>query len=317
MGYNSNNTSIGENLSDKEASELMDQYDHLFNNPNVVSLDYRITSYQKGMSSGKKVLCIGVIKEDISSELPKNAVYETSKKCVEVPVHVFVQGEIEALAPYEGGSRIKNEALDNSGTVGVNTIFKGKCWLLTCAHVLTEFDDTNVGNQRRIQIIHNPEVEDTNFQTIPVTVEGHVPVTVYDTPNQGNAIRADQDLAWATLTAADGLPSIKGIGSVSGIRKPELYETITLFGAESLEPLENIPIISNIARLRMKFPKSNNGDEKYVFFRNFWTLQITEGVVMRGDSESAVIAEIDKAVIGILVCGDELHLFAYFCALDI
>ena len=311
MGYNSNNTSIDENLSDKEASELMDQYDHLFNNPNVVSLDYRIISLQKGMSSGKKVLCIGVIKEDISSELPKNAVYETSKKRVEVPVHVFVQGEIKALAPYEGGSEIKNEVLKYGGTVGVNTIFKGKYRLLTCAHVLTEFDDANIRNQRKVQVKHNPEDED--FQSLPVTIEGHVPVTVYDTPNQGYPVRADQDLAWATLTAAHGLPSIKEIGSVSGIRKPELYETITLFGAASQEPLKNIPIISNIARPRMKFPTSNGG-EKYVFFHNFWTLQIIEGIVMRGDSGSAVIAEVDKAIVGILVCSGG-PLYAYFCAL--
>lgn len=90
-------------VSDEEASELLDKYDHIFENPNVVSLDYRTILHPekgKGTSSGQKMLCIGVIKEDTSSELPKVAVYETSAKRVEVPVHIFVQGEIKALAPY-------------------------------------------------------------------------------------------------------------------------------------------------------------------------------------------------------------------------
>ena len=218
-----------ETLSDKEASELMDEYDHLFKNPNVVSLDYRTIMHSevgKGASAGQKMLCIGVIKEDTSSELPKVAVYETSAKRVEVPVHIFVQGEIKALAPYEGGSEIKNEALRVGGTVGVNTIFKGKYQLLTCAHVFTEFDDDNIKYQRGIEVKHN---EDEDFQPLPaVTIEGHIPVIVYDspTPDQENPLeRADQDLAWATLTVAHGLPSIKEIGSVSGIRKPELCDT--------------------------------------------------------------------------------------------
>ena len=39
------------------------------------------------------------------------------------------------------------------------------------------------------------------------------------------------------------------------------------------------------------------------FFHNFWTLDKTEGVVLPGDSGSAITAEVDKAVVGILVCG--------------
>lgn len=297
-------------LSDKEANELMDEYDHLFKNPNVVSLDYRT-------SAGQKMLCIGVIKEDTSSELPKVAVYETSAKRVEVPVHIFVQGEIMALAPYEGGSEIKNIALRMCGTVGVNTVFKGKYRLLTCAHVLTEFDDDNIECQRGIEVKHN---EDEDFQLLrnpAVTVEGHVPVTVYDspTPNQENPLEfADQDLAWAKLTVANGLPSIKEIGSVSGIRKPELSDTITFFGAASQQLQRNIPILSNIGRPRMTFRTSNN-DVKYAFFQNFWMLNMTTAVALPGDSGSAIIAEVDKAVIGILVCGGGLY--AYFCALEL
>lgn len=66
----------------------------------------------------------------------------------------------------------------------------------------------------------------------------------------------------------------------------------------------------------MKFQTSNKG-EKFVFFRNFWTLDMTEGVVLPGDSGSAINAEVDKAVVGILVCGDDLGLYAYFCALEL
>ena len=36
---------------------------------------------------------------------------------------------------------------------------------------------------------------------------------------------------------------------------------------------------------------------------------MTEGVVLPGDSGSAITAKVDKAVVGILVCGDDLGLY--------
>ena len=77
----------------------MDKYEYLFKNPKVICMDYRTISHDKdGKRIGQKVLCIGVIKEDLGTELPKIAVYETSTKSVKVPVYVFVEGEIKALS---------------------------------------------------------------------------------------------------------------------------------------------------------------------------------------------------------------------------
>ena len=44
---------------------------------------------------------------------------------------------------------------------------------------------------------------------------------------------------------------------------------------------------------------------------------MTEGVVLPEDSGSTTTAEVDKAVVGILVCGDDLGLYAYICALEL
>ena len=298
-------------LSDEEAEKLMDKYNYLFENPNVVSLDYCKVKERKDISPRQKMLCIGVIKKDQGANLPEVAVYESSTKRIEVPVHVFEEGKIKALAPYEGGSLIKNEALTRYGTVGANTIFNGAYRLLTCAHVLTEFDDTNITNQRRVQIKQNPE--DEAFQSIPVTIEGHAPAIIYNKPDHRNPQMADQDLAWARVTIAHGLPTVKEIGGVSGIRKPIEDETITLFGAESQYQLRNIPVVSTNARPCMEF-KASDGSTKYVFFNKFGKLDITQGSVMPGDSGSAIIAEVDRAIVGILVCSGG-PLFAYFCTL--
>ena len=305
----------GKTLSDEEAEQLMQKYDHLFDDPNIVTMDYCIISNAKEgkEKTPRRKLCIGVIKINNDIKLPEIAVYETSTKRIEVPVHVFEEGEIKALA-YEGGSAIKNEVLDSlEGSVGVNTIFNGTYRLLSCAHVLTEFDDANIGNQRRVKVCPS---KDEPFQLIPVTIEGHARARVYDMINPSIRRRAEQDLAWAKITAADGLPSVKEIGSVSGIRKPILNETVTLFGAYSQEQFMNIPIIGNNVRLTMPF-NASDGKKKFVFFRGLWKLDLrkTEKVLMPGDSGTAIIAEVDKAIVGILVCGNLSY--AHFCALEL
>lgn len=85
-------------LTQKEAEELMDKCDYFLSNPNVVSINYW-NETEKGTRTGRKILRIRVIKiEDISIPLPKIAVYETPTKCVSIPVQIFEEGIIKALA---------------------------------------------------------------------------------------------------------------------------------------------------------------------------------------------------------------------------
>ena len=81
--------------------------------------------------------------------LPKSVSFETEDKVeVKIPVQVVEEGEIFALnPPYKGGSLVKTETIEKKGTLGVNTYYKGTYQLLSAAHVLTWFDESNIGKK--------------------------------------------------------------------------------------------------------------------------------------------------------------------------
>ena len=240
--------------------------------------------------------------------LPKSVLFETEDKVeVEVPVQVVEEGEIVALnPPYKGGSLIKTETIDVIGTLGVNTHYKGVYRLLSAAHVLTQFDDNNIGQK----ILASSDGGE-HFEHTGSTVTGQVDVDLYDTPSQPAPVYAKQDLAWANITEDKGLPEIKEIGLVVGIRDPDLEDFVQFYGGRSERLYNNLKVLDVSANIKVSF--KINGATKYGYFEEAVQIDITQAAPVPGDSGSAVIAQSDKAIVGILMSSSKLH--GYFTKL--
>ena len=187
-----------EQLTAEEARKLLQNYRHFLSSPNVVSLDY-CDEKVDGTKTGRKVFRIGVIQKLLPEKiqkpdilLPRNVEHCLTRGKVDIPVKIVEEGVIVAIhAPYKGGSQIYTEGVDEQGILGVTTNYCSEYRLLSCAHVLTRFDSSNVG--RNIRIRGNSGESWTNLRS---SVEDQVDVTVYDSPNASNPIYAQQDLAW-------------------------------------------------------------------------------------------------------------------------
>ena len=238
--------------------------------------------------------------------LPKSVLFETEDKVeVEIPVRVVEEGEIFALsAPFKGGSLVKTETTDAIGTLGVNTYYKGTYRLLSAAHVLTRFDESSIGKK----ILASSDRE--NFEDTIATVTGQVKVALYDRPIE-SAMYAKQDLAWANITQEKGSSEIKEIGHVGGIRDPDLGEFAQFYGGMSECLYNNLEILDVSAKIRVCF--NINGVIKYGYFEEAVKIDLTQGVTIRGDSGSAIIAQRDKAILGILMSSSMLY--GYFTKL--
>ncbi len=290
-------------LDKVEAKDLLKKYRYLLSTPSVVSLSY-CSEKKEGKKTGRYVLRVGVIKklpaieiEDPDILLPKTVVYETRTKKVAVPVQVVEEGVIQALGPpYKGGSQVGCSLL---GTLGVNTHYKGKYRLLSAAHILTQFDPANIGKP-----IFFPGKE--KYVPLGTNVEGQVNVELYDSEKELNPVFAKQDLAWATVTPEQGSPEIIGIGKVNGIRDPINSEKVQFYGAAS-EVLQSDIVVADTSTMATV----HIGNNKYAYFEDICRVDISSAV--KGDSGSAMIAQSDKAIVGILFAGGEES--ALFCKL--
>ena len=301
------------NLSASDSKKLTDCYRHYLSIPNIVSISY-CDEKKRDQKTGRKVLCFGVVKklkcEDIGAPnvlLPKSVPFETEHKFkIEVPVQVVEEGEIVALnAPYKGGSSIKTETIDAKGTLGVNTYYKGVYRLLSGAHVLTQFDESNIGKK----VLASSDGE--HFEDTIATVTGQVKVVLYDKPAQPAPVYAKQDLAWANITEEKGSPEIKEIGHVGGIRDPVLKELVQFYGGESEDLSKDLEILDVSAKLAVRF--MINGATKYGFFEDVVKFDLTQAAPLPGDSGSAIIAQRDKAIVGILMSSSMFY--GYFTKL--
>ena len=282
--------------------------------PSVVSLSYS-SEKKEGKKTGRYVLHVGVIKklpaEEIKAPdipLPKTVVYKARTKSVDVPVQVVEEGVIKALSPpWEGWSQVNTTGVNGQGTLGVNTKYKGKYRLLSAAHVLTGFDRANIG--KTINVRTSPFDE---YQPMGTTVEGQVDVTLYDSGTEPKPVYAKQDLAWATVTKQQGSPDIIGIGAVSGIHDPVEGEKVQFYGATSQDLQRNIVVedTSTTHKLRLLV----GSDTKYAYFEDVCRLDISNAIALPGDSGSAIIAQSDRAIVGILFSGGTLS--AHFCKIE-
>ncbi len=302
-------------LDKVEAKDLLNKYRYLLSTPSVVSLSY-CSEKKEGKKTGRYVLRVGVIKklpaneiEDPDILLPKTVVYETPTKKVAVPVQVVEEGVIQALGPpYKGGSQVMTTGAIEQGTLGVNTQYKGTYRLLSAAHVLTQFDPGNIG--KAINARSDP-VND-QYQPMGTTVEGQVNVTLYTSSSEPNPVYAKQDLAWATVTPQQGSPEIIDIGAVNGIRDPNNSEKVQFYGAASEELQSDIVVADTSTMVTVRF-QDGIGSYKYGYFEDVCMLDISNASPLPGDSGSAMIAQSDKAIVGILFATGLLS--AHFCKL--
>ena len=254
-------------------------------------------------NDGKEILSVQA--SDI--HLPKSVLFETEDKVnVEIPVQVVEEGEIFALnPPYKGGSLVKTETVLVKGTLGVNTHYKGVYRLLSAAHVLTRFDESNIGKK----ILASSDGE--HFEDTGSTVTGHIHVDLYDRCSQLAPVFAKQDLAWANITEDKGSPEIKMIGHVGGIRDPVVGEFVQFYGAGSECLYDNLEVEAISAEIKVNY--TINNDIKYGYFEEPFKINITNCAPLPGDSGSAIIAQRDKAIVGILMSSSMV--FGYFTKL--
>lgn len=302
-------------LSASDAKRLIRSHHYLLSTPNVVSLSYR-DEKRDNKKTGEKALHVGVIKKRKAQDivkpdiiLPKFVSFETEdKRKVEIRIQVFEEGEIVALgAPYKGGSQIAAQNVGGGGTLGVNTQYKGSYRLLSAAHVLTKFDPKNIGQKIFARSNSSDQPADTG-----ATVTGQVSVVLYDKPNEPSPTYAKQDLAWANITEGQGSPEIKSIGKVGPIRNPVVNEKAKFYGGKSEDLFEDSEVEDISASMILKVQV--DGNIKYGYFEDVAVISLPGATPVPGDSGSAIIAESDNNVIGILMSkGSVIH--AYFCKL--
>ena len=322
---------IRRELKEEEGRALVRKYRHLLFTPNVVSVSYGDReNYQK---TRRRVLGVGVIEKlpcesikDPDVLLPKFVTFpDKTGEIVEVPVKVMQEGRIRPLgAPYNGGSRIRNEGYTGVGRLGVGCLGVGTDYdrqyrLLSAAHVLTEFQKENIGKNIEVYT-------DAGTWEILAPIAGHIPVKVYD--NIPEAIPehnwARQDLAWADVTEQHvSRQEVKSIGQVQPIREvPIQDEKIKIFGGKSKKLEEDIYIDCTYAADRLDVPIVDHQGViiayKYVFFEDVCRVKRGDSCtrLIPGDSGSAVIAEHDNAIIGILFGASESKDSYYFCKLN-
>ena len=254
------------------------------------------------------MLSVGVIDiNDSTITLPRRIIYETSEKWVTVPVQMFHEGVIKALSgPCEGGCAISTDGLDCGGTLGVNIEYRGHYRLLSTAHVLTMHDDSNKGktvymciedDTDPIVYSNGDKKDKKKINKKPIAViKDHIRVRVYNKKEVDNPERFTQDLAWAEFLNEQGFPTVRGIGNVQGIRPPQQREYVKYYGAASLAVQDKIKIISTNAAMVMKVDGCG-----WVFYENIIKLNTFGSTLEKGDSGSALVAESDTKVVGMLM----------------
>lgn len=320
-------------LSTEEAKSFLKSKRYLLSSPNVVSLGF---SNEKGDGEKKgrgKIFRVGVIKKlkqdsikDPDIFIPKFFEYAVtgSDEKVAIPVKVVEEGEIVATvtgackrenegvrplkgAPYQGGSLIRNAGLNFGGCLGANAQYTGAYRLLSAAHVLTKFDRNYFGQQ--IQVLDGSQWVD-----IGATVTDQVDVALYDSSTVPDPVRAKQDLAWANITHDQGSPTISDIGTPGGIREIKGDEKVKFYAGRTEGMETDVPVDDIYAEIKLKV-ETPSGATKYAYFEDVCRIE-QPTLAESGDSGTAIVAEDDNALLGILFCRTSLRT-SYFCKLQL
>ena len=318
---------MGSILSTEEARLFLDSKEYLLFTPNVVSLGF-INEEVDGKSTERMIFRVGVI--EINSEenmkYPDIFVHKLlehtrskSNEVVRIPVKVVEEGVLKFLmlngegnpennAPYRGGSLITRNPEGNFGCLGANARYQESYCLLSAAHVLTEFKRCHIGHEI---LVKNNE----GFVRIGARITGQVEVSLYDTRYE-HAEFAKQDLAWADITDREGSPEIRVVGTPNPIRPVENGELVKYYGGYSGDKGRNVKVkgIMSKTRLEVSIP---GGGTKYAFFKDVCLIEPKNSKLREGDSGTAIVAEKDNALLGILMSGkyDDEHSMYYFSKL--
>ena len=317
-------------LSTEEAKSFLKSKRHLLSTPNVVSLGFSNEKVD-GKKTGGKIFRVGVIKK-----LPKESIkhpdifipkfFEHTRKCnnekVTIPVIIVEEGELVFSlpdvktakagprndAPYEGGSLIRNAAWNDRGCLGANAQYKGSYRLLSAAHVLTKFDRDYIGKQILV------ENEEGDWVEIGATVTDQVDVVLYDTSTEPQPVYAKQDLAWASITKERGSPEIMEIGTPGSIRKINPGEHVKYYGGYSMDLGENVEVEDIMATTKVRVI-TPSGSTKYGYFEDVCRIKPLMSFLNSGDSGTAIVAQSDNALLGILLAKSSIPGTYYFSKL--
>jgi len=275
-----------------------------------VQLMESTTKVTRGVDTGIECISFGVLEK-----LPMEAVPEDQRippyfdaklpdgKTIRIATDVFKCGFLYDYGVC-GGSKIRT----NQGTLGANIEHKDKMRLVSCAHVLTKYQDALVGTP----VVLYKQDGDESAGEAP-TIGGHHPVTYYVEGQQPpKATRATNtiDFAWADYTTVpDTFPelakTIFGIGAVTGgTREPITNEKVSCFGQVTKLMKGSI----KDADVDFKTFRTYN-DQKYVSYWKFChRISFAGKVPTHGDSGAAVVAS-DKKTVGLLKGGNNHDVF--------
>jgi len=325
-------------FSTEEAKRFTESKRHLLSTPNVVSLAF-VDEKVNGKKTGRKIFRVGVInklpKESIIHPdvfIPKyfeHTLADRDRKVI-IPVKVVEDGELvatgdrpgaraegglymspdsPAVPPYKGGLMIKNSQIpETHGCLGANAIYRGTYRLLSAAHVLTKFDRNYLGKEILVQHKHSIYVP------MGVKVTDQVDVQVYESPTVNNPVRANQDLAWADITPERGSGDIIEIGEPRPIRAIVADERVKLYAGCRGYIVDDIEVTDINAQVKMCF-ENPAGHKRYVFFQEVCLVEDSVHVD-QGDSGSAIVAESDTHLLGILFAHTKKSNCSYFCKLQ-
>lgn len=203
---------------------------------------------------------------------------------------------------------IRNADLDFFGCLGANAQYTGAYRLLSAAHVLTKFDRNYIGKQ--IQVLDGSQWVD-----IGATVTDQVDVVLYDSSTVPHPVRAKQDLAWANISPDRGSPAIIDIGTPGGIREIKDDEKVKFYAGRTGVLETDVPVDDIYAEIKLKVI-TPSGATKYAYFED--VCRIEQPIpVGNGDSGTAIVAEDDNALLGILFSVNSMFFTGYFCKLQL
>ncbi len=327
-------------LFTEEAKSFLENKSYLLSTPNVVSLGFSNEEVD-GKETEGKIFRVGVIKKlpkenikDPDIFIPKffEHTRNSNDEEVVIPVIIVEEGElvwnyrgdepenqfpadqpanpfsVEPEPPYKGASLIKNAALKEVGCLGANALYEGSYRLLSAAHVLTKFNRDYIGTQILVGDKNGNMVE------IGATVTDQVDAVVYDTPTETPEY-ATQDLAWAIITPQEGSPEIKELGLPEIIRKINPGECVKYYGGYSMDCEEHVKVTDIMVRMRLTMKTHSGNTIKYVYFKDVCRMEPLHPYLGEGDSGTAILAQSDNALLGILMSKGSISGAYYFCKL--
>lgn len=316
-------------LSDAEAKSFLKSKRYLLSTPNVVSLELNDEEVD-GKKTGRKIFRVGVIKKQPKGNIKDPDIFipkflehtkTNGSEVVHIPVKVVEEGELVLLTSdrdanpgnstrCKGASLIQTAHLQEIGCLGANVQYRGSYRLLSAAHVLTKFDRAYIGNQI---LVRNNEGE---YVEIGATVTDQVDVVLYKTPTELDPEYVKQDLAWADIAKSNGSPEIQEIGEPTTIRKARCGEYVKYYAGYSADSGYNVRVenVKAGTRLAVLFPPER---KMYVFFEDVCRIKPSMAFMGEGDSGTAIVAEEDNALVGILIAKGDSSSSYYFCMLEL